>query len=380
MLSCRVEFNLAVYDTKAAGPMHCNNAEPVVPATGQNETPTIQYCDDAWATRWDAFLANQPSASFYHLYGWRRIVAENFSHPTKYLAVRSGDEIAGVLPLVFLKSRLFGKILCSMPFVNYGAPCATSADADRSLREETKTLARTLGVDYVEMRSLTPAGVDWQANTHKVSMTITLDHDPDKLWSAYDTKHRTNIRRAYKHGFEVRSGGAELLDDFFTVVAESWRNLGTPLYRKSYFASILATFPERTRIFVTYAGKEPVAVAFNGYYRGTVEGMWAGTRAAFRAQQPNYVLYWEMIKHACETGCHTYHLGRSTADSAAETFKRKWNAEARPLYWQYYLPRGGALPALNVNNPKYQLAISLWRRLPIGVTTLLGPYLANYIP
>jgi lipid II:glycine glycyltransferase (peptidoglycan interpeptide bridge formation enzyme) len=178
----------------------------------------------------------------------------------------------------------------------------------------------------------------------------------------------------------VRSGGPELLDDFYDVVAESWRNLGTPLYRKSYFASILTAFPELTRIFVTYAGAVPVAVAFNGYYRGTVEGMWAGTRAAFRALQPNYVLYWDMIKHACETGCHTYHLGRSTADSAAETFKRKWNSEAHPLYWQYFLPTGGALPALNVNNPKYKLAIAVWRRLPIRVTTLLGPHLANNIP
>jgi serine/alanine adding enzyme len=39
-----------------------------------------------------------------------------------------------------------------------------------------------------------------------------------------------------------------------------------------------------------------------------------------------------------------------------------------------------SIPALNVNNPKYRLAINAWRRLPVTVTNALGPFLARSIP
>ena len=87
-----------------------------------------------------------------------------------------------------------------------------------------------------------------------------------------------------------------------------------------------------------------------------------------------------MIKHACENGYRHFHLGRSSVDSNAEQFKKKWNAHAHQLYWQYMLNGRSELPELNVNNPKYQLAIALWKKLPLPVTQWLGPFLARSIP
>ena len=124
----------------------------------------------------------------------------------------------------------------------------------------------------------------------------------------------------------------------------------------------------------------PVATAFNGYYGGTVEGLWAGVSTRHKRLQPNYVLYWEMIKDACESGYRIYHLGRSTAVSSGETFKKKWNATPKQLYWQYYLGRINEIPSLNVQNSKFKLAIRTWRTLPLGLTNFLGPFVAKNIP
>jgi hypothetical protein len=38
------------------------------------------------------------------------------------------------------------------------------------------------------------------------------------------------------------------------------------------------------------------------------------------------------------------------------------------------------MPELNVNKPKYKLAITAWRKLPYAVTRLLGPPIARSIP
>lgn len=221
--------------------------------------------------------------------------------------------------------------------------------------------------------------IELPVSLRKISASITLDADPDKLWNAYASKHRTNVRRVYKSGLAVKSGGIELLDDFFSVMRVSWRDLGTPLYRRDYFAAIMTAF-QNTRIFVAHLSDRPIAVALNGEFMGTIEGMWAGGLPEARELQANYVLYWEMIKDACQRGFKRYHLGRSTTESGGEQFKKKWNAESTQLHWYYYRPDNGPAPELNVDNPRYQLAIKTWQRLPLVVADHIGPPLARLIP
>src|SRR5690606_32416541 len=103
-------------------------------------------------------------------------------------------------------------------------------------------------------------------------------------------------------------------------------------------------------------------------------------RSTYRQQLVGYVLYWELIKDACEQGYRIFHLGRSSRDSGGEQFKRKWNAELVPLYWHYVLRTRTAIPSLNPSNPKYRLAINAWRKLPVPMTRTLGPFIARSIP
>lgn len=332
------------------------------------------------AHEWNRFLESQPGASFYHLHEWSDLNRRALGHEPIYLSARAGEMVRGVLPLVFVRSALFGRILCSMPFVNFGGPCARDEATSAALVARARQLARERRADYLELRCTAPLATDMQLSTRKISMSIALDRDPEALFGRFTSKHRTNIRRAIKNDLVTRSGGAELLPVFYSVMEQSWRQLGTPLYSRDYFARILETFGERTRIFVCSRRDQPVAVAFNGYFNGVVEGMWAGGTAEARPLQANYALYWDMIRDACERGFTRYHLGRSTADSGAEDFKKKWNASAEQLYWYFDRPDGGPMPELNVNNPKYRLAIAAWRRLPLMVTRMVGPPIARAIP
>lgn len=340
----------------------------------------VAECAAGQIPAWNDFVAANPGGTFYHLAQWADINRAALGHKTTLLAASCQGQLQGVMPVTHVSSPFFGRILCSMPFVNYGGPCAATAEAQAALIGAAKALADARRVRYLELRSAAPLETDMTASTHKISMSIDLQSDPDLLWNAYSSKHRTNIRRSYKNELEVTSGGIELLQVFYDVMQASWRDLGTPLYGRNYFEEILQTFPDNTRIFLCSRRGEPVAVAFNGYFNGTVEGMWAGGMPAARGLQANYVLYWEMIQDACKRGCRHFHLGRSTADSGAEDFKRKWNASARQLYWYTHRPDGSAPAELNVDNPKFKLAIRAWRRIPLWGTRLLGPMIARGIP
>jgi FemAB-related protein (PEP-CTERM system-associated) len=341
---------------------------------------TIIECTERDKSRWNQFVATHAEASFYHRFEWREINETCFGHRSAYLAAVDGEDVLGVFPVVQVRSRLFGNIACSMPFVNYGGPCGRDASVETTLVSAASDVMRRWQSDYLEIRSRKHLPGDLSTSDHKVSMTVELDADADTLWNAFKTGHRTEIRKGYKQGFTVRVGGRDLLDDFYTLMSESWRDLGTPMYSKTYFEAIAAAFDGSVRITMVYAEGEIAAGAFDGLHGDTVEGMWLGTRAKFRDQLVGYVLYWELMKDACERGYKHFHLGRSTSQSGSETFKRKWNADLRQLYWQYVLNGTQSVPELNVSNPKYRLAIETWRRLPLGVTQVLGPFIARCIP
>jgi FemAB-related protein (PEP-CTERM system-associated) len=236
-------------------------------------------------------------------------------------------------------------------------------------------------VDYLEIRSKGYLGDEYPSSNHKVSMVVDLDADPNVVMESYQREQRKEIRRAYKNGFATRFGGVELLEPFYNVLSESWRDLGTPIYQKAYLQSVMETFGTDARICVVFAADgTPAGASLCGHHRDTVEGMWAGSCERYRKELVGYILYWEMIKDACERGYKRFHLGRSTAQSGGEQFKKKWNATATQLYWHYVLRNRPEIPQLNVTNKKYQLAMAAWKRLPVGVSQVLGPIIARYIP
>lgn len=340
----------------------------------------IDLCDEGHKNSWNEYLAGRGGASHYHLFQWRDINERSLGHRPHYLLARSGDRIVGVLPLIFIESRLMKRALCSMPFVNYGGPCADSPDIAAQLIRAAVARADELRADYLELRCIAEHDVGLPVSLRKVSMTLPLAPNPDTVWEKFSSKHRTNVRRAYKNGLATTGGGAELLDEFYALMEWSWKTLGTPLYKRDYFADILRTFPESTRIFICRRDKEPIAAAFNGYFNGVVEGLWAAGSPLARKLDANFVLYWDMMKDACERGMTKFHLGRSTAASGGEEFKRKWNADTTQLYWYFHRPDSGPMPEVNVDNPKYRMAIAAWRRMPMWMTRMAGPMLARLIP
>jgi FemAB-related protein (PEP-CTERM system-associated) len=342
-------------------------------------SPRVRLASDQDAERWNAWVDATTEGNFYQRYEWQLLNRQVLHHATFSLLAERDDEVVGVLPLVHVRSRLFGSILCSMPFVNFGGPAARDHETASELIRQACRLAEGKGCDYLEIRTnrLMPGLTE---TSTKVSMILSLKGGPDQIWDGFKSKHRTNLRRALQEGLMVRAGGPELLGPFYELMERGWRDLGTPLYEKAYFRRILEHFGPRVRIFVAYKDQIPVATAFNGHFRDTVEGMWAAGDPAYRQLQPNYTLYWSMIKDAAERGFKRFHLGRSSAGSGAAAFKARWNAIPEPLFWNYHLVKATNLPALNPDNPRYDLAIRSWRRLPLAVTRMIGPPLARLIP
>ena len=92
------------------------------------------------------------------------------------------------------------------------------------------------------------------------------------------------------------------------------------------------------------------------------------------------LLYWEVLRYAIQQGYQHFDFGRSTVDSGTYRFKKQWGAKAKQLYWHYWLADGQPLPKLSPDNPKYRLAIAVWKKLPLIVANQLGPGIVKNLP
>jgi FemAB-related protein (PEP-CTERM system-associated) len=340
----------------------------------------IDITAEASGADWDQFVVHRRDASAYHLWGWRGVFERAFGHETVYLAAREHGRVAGVLPLVVFRSRLFGRFVVSLPFVNYGGVCAADGEVAQALVAKAAAVAEERGLSHVELRHLARQMPHLPARTHKVTMRLPLGDDPARMWDGLDRKVRNHVRKAMKGDLTWRRGGAELLDRFYDVFAVNMRDLGTPVYSKRFFAEVLDAFPKTAAVCVVDSGDRTVAGAIALSHRDGVEVPWASSLREYRSQCPNYLLYWKMLEHAVDTRCSSFDFGRSSPDSGTYHFKEQWGAQPEPLYWEYVMQGDRELPNLSPSNAKYRTAINLWTKLPVAVTRIIGPHIVRSIP
>lgn len=312
---------------------------------------------------------------------WLGVLNAALGHEVFALEAVSGGRTHGFLPLAHVSGPLFGRFLVSLPYLNSNGVVAASADVQSLLVSRAVTLADELNVRYLELRQEAPldhADLDVSV-TSKVHMRLALPATADALWKGFDPKVRNQIRKGEKHGFAVAWGGAELLDRFYAVLTENMRDLGTPVYGVGLFREILAAFPGDAEVCVVSAGGKPAAAALLLHGWGTTE---VPTASALKELNPtcvNMLMYWHLLKRAVGRGQREFDFGRSTADGPTFRFKKQWGAAPHPAVWQYAVNAGEARE-LRPDNPRYQRAIRVWQRLPVGLTKLIGPAIVRGIP
>jgi FemAB-related protein (PEP-CTERM system-associated) len=212
---------------------------------------------------------------------------------------------------------------------------------------------------------------------HKVTMRLELSPG---LWERLDRKVRNQIRKAEKSQLQVVRGKDELLSEFYQVFARNMRDLGTPVYARRFFAEILNAFPEHAHVVVVRLGDRPVAAGLTYRTGDVIEIPWASSVRDYNSLCPNHLLYWHALQAAIAEGCTTFDFGRSTPNEGTYKFKEQWGARPVTLHWEYRLLQGNQLPDQSPKNPKFRIAIELWKRLPLWLTNIIGPSIVRSIP
>jgi len=352
-------------------------AMEAVPRAGRAPAPVVvRPFAPADAERWDAFAAVSADATFFHRLGWRAIIEDVFRHRAHYLLAERGGEIAGILPLAQVKSRLFGHALVSLPFCVYGGPAASDVVAERALVDSAVALAQTLGVDHLELRNRAAKCPDWPRQDLYVTFRQPLLPDAEANLQAVPRKQRAMIRKGIRNG--LRAEVDATVDRFFSLYADNVHRHGTPPFSKAYFARLVREFGDDCEVLiVTTAQGRPVSGVLSFGFRDEVLPYYAGDTTEARELAANDFKYWEVMRRACERGARVFDYGRSKRGTGSFDFKKNWGFEAQPLAYEYRLYTRTAIPENNPLNPKFRALVTLWRRLPRPVANAVGPMIVR---
>jgi FemAB-related protein (PEP-CTERM system-associated) len=328
--------------------------------------------------RWDAFVEACEEATFFHLAGWKAVVEGSYGHDCPYLVAEQNGRIQGILPLVHIKSLIFGNAIISNAFCVRGGPVAITDAASLALDAEAVRLAEERGVDYLEFRLNQRAHSGWLCKGDLyVNFARTMDPDPEKNMLAIPRKQRAMVRKGVKGGLvgEIDDG----IERFFRLYAESLRNLGTPVHSKRFFQSLRDVFGDQCEITTVVCDSGPVSAVLTFYFRDRVLPYYGGGSPRARDLAAFDFMYWDVMRRACEKGYRIFDYGRSKRGTGSFAFKKHWGFEPEPLHYEYKLIRQREAPNVNPLNPKYRTFIALWKRLPLPIANALGPYLAKQL-
>lgn len=331
--------------------------------------------------RWDAFVRRHPHGTPFHLLAWRDCIAATFGYEPRYLVAESGGELRGVLPLFLVENLAVKRALISTPFAVYGGALADADDARDALRDAVRELGESLNVQYVDLRNADAAQCLGFAPVDRyVTFTQPLSPQTDEeLLTALPKKTRNMVRKSLKPGFTARRTRDTTV--FERLHSQNLRRLGTPCFPPRHFARLVEAFGDEVDLReVSLPDGTVVATSFNFLYNGSFHTYYAASDERHLNLAPNNFMYFDQLLWAGQNQFHTYDFGRSKKGAGTVDFKRHWITSMRELPYEMLLVRRREMPNFSPANPKFDLAIRVWQRLPLPVTRLLGPRVVRLFP
>ena len=127
-------------------------------------------------------------------------------------------------------------------------------------------------------------------------MIRSLPKTDSELDSDLGTKLRAQVKRAEEHKPTIKFGSIDLLEDFYHVFARNMRDLGTPVYSKTWFKELLLAEDLNTTLVVCYVQSKPVSVGFLIRFNSMLEIPWASTLRTANNMNMNMWMYRNILR------------------------------------------------------------------------------------
>ncbi|HEX7874818.1 MAG TPA: FemAB family XrtA/PEP-CTERM system-associated protein, partial [Sphingobium sp.] len=347
---------------------------------GATMLETVTAADSGALAEIEGFVAMRSDATPFHRPAWVCAVARGTGQEALFLIARGqGGDIRGLLPLNIIHSPIFGRALVSSGFAVNGGIVADEPATVRQLADAAIALAERRACETIELRGGLAPGAGWTVRTGGyLNFERPLAADDEAELLAIPRKHRAEVRKGLDMGYAVDTGDSEAMRaSHYALYQRSVHNLGTPVFPRSLFDHVLDSFGGDAQVTQVSQGGVVLSSVIALYHRGAVMPYWQGADLNARKARSNEVLYFGLMRHARERGCHTFDFGRSKVGTGTAAYKKNWGFEAEPLDYFIYAAPGHDARNINPTAPQYQRKVELWKKLPAGLVDRIGPWIAR---
>ncbi|MEX0645521.1 MAG: FemAB family XrtA/PEP-CTERM system-associated protein, partial [Parvularculaceae bacterium] len=285
---------------------------------------SVREAGEIDAARWDAYVGASPEATFFHFYGWRRVIEGAYGHGACYLMATRGARVVGVLPLIDVASPLFGRNLISTAFTVGGGIAADDVETRKLLADTAFEAGRRRRVGYVELRSHSAALDGWSVKSGVYAgFEKAIPTEESAALNAIPRRRRAEVRK----GIDALAAGELGISadadwgEFYALYARAMRDHGTPVYPRAFLAGLMMEFGDRIDTLVVSAKGEPLLGLLSFYFRDRIMPYYIGGKADARSFRATDLALWTQIRRAAERGACVVDLGRSKYGSGSFAYK-----------------------------------------------------------
>jgi len=335
---------------------------------------------------WNNYIFSKEDASPYHNFSWVQSVEKAYGFKNVSLIAMDDEVVVGVLPIINLHRPFLAGSLCSLPYCDVGYAVTNDQDIENKLLDKLNVLSlltRSKQIEYRDQVNIENTDLNDMSRLagQKVRMVLPLPDSSEILKNSFKSKLRSQIRKAEKNGLTYQIGSSnELLDSFYKVFTVNMRKLGSPVHSKLLFQELLNNYQDNMLISIVYKD-DTVPVGAGIVLRNNKKACipWASTLPEYNRLAPNMLLYWSLLKEVTDSGCSEFDFGRSTFNEGTYKFKKQWGAMPVLLNW--------TLPGTKISSDDSEPGKSksreffeiFWRKLPLGLTTRIGPMIRKYV-
>ena len=307
----------------------------------------------------------------FHTQEYKKFIEEAFDCEYKLFA--------GVLPIVKIKSKLFGNKIISSAYLEYGGFCGDVGSIENIGKVLAKIKER-YGKDYgyLEIRGGGLEKFDSVLSSRLVKkdlykrFVLKLE-DENIVWRKIQKSKRKAVKKALRNdNLQVKEVPFSDLNKFYNLYCRNMKQFGSPPYGKKYFVSFYKNIVANNlgKICGSYYRGKLVSALLGFYYQDRVHIVIAISDPQYQHVRPNDAMHWTFIKWACDANYQYFDFGRVREESGQFEYKRKWGPKLMDLP-SYFLPlRSKEIPIVDPSHHK--TLVKIWKKMPLGFTKLVG--------
>ena len=305
------------------------------------------------SARWDDFVSKHPDATFFHRFIWGSILQDGSIGDRLYFILEDNRDVLAIMPAFLLRNPI-NNLRC-LPISDYGSPLVSdNYDSGkiflRLLNQVRYESLRHLCLyfsfrlpSFSALRNARISGYKCRLTNFSTRLSISGKNEDD-IWKQISKKRRNSIKKALRSDLEIRNGTTE--NDFQHYyrmhTACLGRGRGDLLLNYRIFGSIrdkLVAGRDYVMMLAYHQGV-PIAGTISFVFMDKVY-LWNNVSyKEFWNLNPNDLLYWEVMRYACERGYKVVDLGASPMSKKGGTsfFKGQFGGDLIGLLDYYYSP------------------------------------------